>query len=253
MVRSGNLLDEEEVLLETPHLIEDAIRSDIAITTVVVELNPRPALQPLLKRVPGNARRYEVTSKLFPQLTSTESSAGILAMAKAPRWKEADLFIAERPLLLVLAGIQDPGNLGTILRSAEAFGASGVLATKGTVSPFNSKAIRASSGTVFRLPVLRDLSPAGVKSLLRRRHVALLASVPRGGKSLDEVDISQPAALALGSEGAGLPRELEEAGQRVSIPIATRVESLNVASSASVMLYEIARRWELRGDSRKGG
>ena len=242
MVRSGDLLEDGEVLLETPHLIEDAIQSGVAINTLLVRSDAPPPVRALLQRVPGAAKQYSIEPKRFAELTSTENNPGIVALAKAPAWKEKDMFLGRRPLLLVLAGIQDPGNLGTILRVAEAFGATGVMATKGTVSPFNAKAIRAASGTLFRLPVLSSLSPRGIVSLLRRENVALLASTPRGGESLAEIDVSKPLALALGSEGAGLPRELEEAGRRVSIPIAPRVESLNVATAASVMLYEIARQ-----------
>jgi RNA methyltransferase, TrmH family len=243
MARSGTLLDGREILLETPNLIEDAIQSGVNINTVLVRSDAPPSLRKLLQHVPGGARRIEVEAKIFPELASTESSPGILALASAPDWKEQDLFPAGQPLLVVvLAGIQDPGNLGTILRVAEAFGASGVLAMKGTVSPFNAKAIRSSAGTLFRLPMVVDLTAPRIVSLLQRENVALLASAPRGGSSLSEIDVSKPLALALGSEGAGLPRELEAAGVQISIPIAPRVESLNVATAASVLLYEIARR-----------
>lgn len=242
MVRSGNLLDEGEILLETPHLIEDALRSGVAINTLLLRGDAKPSVRSLLQRVPGEARQYYIEPRLFQELTSTESNPGIIALAQAPVWKEQEMFSDGKPLLVVLAGIQDPGNLGTILRAAEAFGATGIMATKGTVSPFNAKAIRAASGTLFRLPMITELSPRAIIDLLRRRNVALLASMPRGGESLAEIDVSKPLALVLGSEGTGLPREFAMAGRRVSIPIAPCVESLNVATAASVMLYEIARQ-----------
>jgi TrmH family RNA methyltransferase len=253
MVRSGTVLDEDEVLLETPNLVEDALRSGVRITTVLVGSAPSLPIRKLLDQLPESVRRHELGPDLLAQLTSTESAPGILALCEAPRWNEADLFTVQHPLLLVLAGIQDPGNLGAILRSAEAFGASGVLSTKGTVSCFNAKANRAASGTIFRLPFLRNLSPSGIKSLLRKRNVTLLTSEPRGGKSpaeMEEVDLSKPLALALGSEGAGLPRELLELGQPVTIPISARVESLNVACAASVILYEISRQRQFKAKER---
>jgi TrmH family RNA methyltransferase len=242
MLRSGNLRQQGEVLLETSRLIEDAILCGVAIHTILVSSDAVPATRQLLRRIPASAKRYEIGARLFPELTSTEHSAGILALAEAPVWKEAELFSGAATLLVVLAGIQDPGNLGAVLRAAEAFGASGVLATKGTVSPFNSKAVRAAAGTLFRLPMLLDLTAAQTLSLLRRNHATLLASAPRGGTPLAGIDVTRPLALALGSEGSGLPRELAEAGNRVSIPIVAPVESLNVATAAAVMLYEIARQ-----------
>ncbi|MBI2818762.1 MAG: RNA methyltransferase [Acidobacteria bacterium] len=246
MVRSGDLLDlsntGNEVLLETPNLIEDAIQNGVTINVVLLRGDAPPSVRALRHRIPPGAKQYDVEPKLFPELTSTENNPGIVALAKAPIWKEQDLFAGRPPLVVVLAGIQDPGNLGTILRAAEAFGVTGVLTTKGTVSPYNAKAIRAASGTLFHLPVITNLPAQRIISLLRRENVTLLVSAARGGKSLAEFDVSKPLALALGSEGSGLPRELGEAGLRVSIPMAPPVESLNVATAASVMLYEIARR-----------
>lgn len=246
IVRSGNLLDcsdtGDEVLLETPTLIEDAIQNGVTISAVLFRGDAPPSVRALRHRIPPSAKQYDVEPKLFPELISTETNPGIVALAKAPIWREQDLFAGKQPLLVVLAGIQDPGNLGTILRAADAFGVSGVLATKGTVSPYNAKAIRAASGSLFHLPVITNLPAQRIVSLLRRENVTLLVSAARGGKSLAEFDVSKPLALALGSEGAGLSRELEEAGLRVSIPMAPPVESLNVATAAGVMLYEIARR-----------
>ncbi|MBI3933063.1 MAG: RNA methyltransferase [Acidobacteria bacterium] len=256
MVRSGSLLDSGEnageVLLETPNLIEDAIRSGVSITAVLIRADASAVARGLLTKMAPGVKRYEVEPILFPELTSTEHNPGIIALASAPVWKQQDLFAGRLPLILVLAGIQDPGNLGTILRAAEAFGASGVLATKGTVSPFNAKSVRAASGTLFRLPIVSGLTTPQVVSLLRREKVALLSSVARGGKLLAEVEVVKPVALALGAEGAGLPRDLELAGIPVSIPMARPVESLNVAAAAAIFLYEIARQRHAASGQPKG-
>ena len=242
MARCGELLDEGEILLETPNLIEDALASGIWIQTVLIRAGAGGPIRGLLKKLPPAAAVFELEPSLFSSLTTTETSPGILALARAPAWQEADLFAPGKTLILVLAGLQDPGNLGTILRAAEAFGATGVLTTKGTVSPFNAKAIRAAAGSLLRLPLLLDRSVSQVVAMLRRENVPLLVSVARGGKGFAETDVTRPVALALGSEGAGLPRELEDAGIPVSIPMAGRVESLNVATATAVLLYEIARR-----------
>jgi RNA methyltransferase, TrmH family len=254
MVRSGLLLDAGEVLLETPNLIEDAIRSGAAINTVVLRAGAGAAARGLGKNFPSSAKLCEVDAKLFPEMTTTESNPGILVLVSAPVWKEEDLFAAARPLIVVLAGLQDPGNLGAILRAAEAFGASGVLITKGTVSPFNAKAIRAASGTLFRLPLLLNLTAQQMIRLLQSRKATLLSGIARGGRPLPEILGTEAGAvaLALGSEGAGLPRELAAAGVPVSIPMAPQVESLNVAAAASVLLYEIARLRQARANLQKG-
>lgn len=242
MVRSGELLAEGDLLLETPHLIEEALASGLSLSRVLLSSNAAfPALE-LLQRLPAKTPAYEVPSRIFQTLTTTDSSRGILALASAPLWREEDLFRASEPLVLVLAGLQDAGNLGAILRAGEALGATGVLLARGTVSPYNAKAVRAAAGALFRLPLLRGLAPSEIAGLLRRRRVPLIASLAKGGKPLREMSFAGPVAIAVGSEGAGLPPELEHAGVAVTIPMAPRVESLNVASATAVILYEIARQ-----------
>ena len=243
MARSGELRANDQVLLETPNLIEDALASGVAIPAVLVSSSASPAARKLLQTLPSQTEIFQLASNLFASLATTENSPGILALAEAPVWEEADLFREKPPLLIVLAGVQDPGNLGAILRTAEAFGATGALLARGTVSPFNAKAVRAASGALFRLPVLQDLALAQLVSLLRGREVPLLASVARGGRLLQEAkEVRGPVAIAFGSEGAGLPPELEQAGISVSIPMTRQAESLNVAAAAAVILYEIAQQ-----------
>jgi len=244
MVRSGILLDEGEVLLETPNLIDDAIQSGIEIRTALIRSDPTPAARAVLKRLSVATKIYEIDPSVFSSLSTTENNPGILALVNKPAWKQEDLFAGAQPLTVVLAGLQDPGNLGTILRAAEAFGATGFLTTKGTVSPYNAKAIRASAGALFRLPTLLNLTPQQIVTLLHRKKISLISSVAKGGRPMNEIiekDGIEGVAVALGSEGSGLPRELEAAGTPVSIPMARQVDSLNVATAASVMLYEIAR------------
>ncbi|HWP84232.1 MAG TPA: RNA methyltransferase [Terriglobia bacterium] len=256
MVRSGELLGPgpagQEILLETPSLIEEALRCGVPIHAVLYREGSTAAIQELGESLPPETRRYWVQEELFPELTSTETSPGIVALAQAPAWTEQDLFAGPRPFLAVLAGVQDPGNLGTILRTAEALGATGTLAARGTVSPYNAKAFRAAAGTLFRLPVLWNLTAQQIVAKLREHGITLLSSVPRGGRRIDELDLGGSVAVALGAEGSGLPRELEEAGCRVSIPMAGAVESLNVAAAAAILLYEIARQRQRSSAAWKG-
>jgi RNA methyltransferase, TrmH family len=141
---------------------------------------------------------------------------------------------------VVAAGLQDPGNLGTLVRSAEAFGATGMMLLPGTVSLWNPKTLRASSGSVFRLPVV-TLDAAEAFAALRAADVRLFAAVARDGDS--EVDLRGPCALLVGNEGAGLPDAwIAEADARVTIPLPGAVESLNAAIAGSVLLYDAMRQ-----------
>ena len=144
--------------------------------------------------------------------------------------------------MLVIAGVQDPGNLGTILRSAEAFGAGGVLLGEGTVSPFNPKVVRASAGSVFRLPLARAKLSEAIGSM-KDHGLRLVGTASHKGTPLDQAKLSGRLAIFIGSEGAGLSRDLiKEVDEVVVIPQASQVESLNVGVAASIVLYEVARQ-----------
>jgi TrmH family RNA methyltransferase len=151
--------------------------------------------------------------------------------------------------IIVLAGLQDPGNLGTILRSSEAFGSAGIVLGEGTVSPFNSKVVRASAGSVFRLPIIHRHGKSTtakleeISEMLRTQDVRLLATSSHKGTPLDQADLKSPAAIFFGNEGSGLPRDLmAQMDESVAIPHAPQVESLNAAVAASIVLYEAARQ-----------
>ena len=145
-------------------------------------------------------------------------------------------------LLVIAAGLQDPGNLGTIARSAEVFGATGLLLSERTVSPWNWKALRASAGSMFRLATVKvELGTALLD--LKARSVRVLATSSHKGALISQTDLSAPVALIVGNEGAGLPREiLALADETVAIPQSSKVESLNAGIAASVILYEAARQ-----------
>jgi RNA methyltransferase, TrmH family len=146
----------------------------------------------------------------------------------------------------VLAGLQDPGNLGTILRSSEAFGSAGVVLGEGTVSPFNSKVIRASAGSVFRLPVVAAKTAGGLEAIsakLRAESVRSIATSSHKGTPLDQANLTGPLAVFVGSEGSGLARAaLAQADELVAIPHTPQVESLNAGVAGSIFLYEAARQ-----------
>ena len=140
------------------------------------------------------------------------------------------------------AGLQDPGNVGTILRSAEAFGAAGAFFTEGTVSPYNPKVLRGSAGSIFRLPVVQ-IASAELIPLLRRHGARMMATSSHKGIPLPEVTWTLPLAIFVGNEGAGLSRELlHQMDETIVIPQSAEVESLNAGVAASIVLYEAARQ-----------
>jgi TrmH family RNA methyltransferase len=151
--------------------------------------------------------------------------------------------VSDVPVTLVLAGLQDPGNVGAVIRAAAAFGASGIVAIDGSANPFGWKALRGARGGTFRVPVAARGTMNEVITAAQKTRVRLVDAVPRGGTPLPELDLRTPTAIILGGEGAGLPAEFVKAmHQAVTIPMQQPVESLNVAVAAAVILYEAMRQ-----------
>ena len=229
--------------IEGPHLLEEALRAGLRMTTIFVAQGAELLLDAL--SVPPETEILRLPAKLLDSALATETPQPIAALVEPPDWSWPHILDARRKgatLIVVLAGIQDPGNLGTILRSAEAFGADGVVSLPGTVSAWNPKAVRASAGSVFRVPLLavsereclEELHEAGVKILATTVHAAQPAEL---------VDMCGPVALIIGNEGNGVADELAaKADARITIPCPGPVESLNAAVAASVLLYEAARQ-----------
>jgi TrmH family RNA methyltransferase len=233
---SGGLL-----AIEGEHLIEEALRSGVKLQTIFLTERQRiPA------EVPRSVEVVHLTSEVFASAAETHSPQGIAALIAQPVYKMGDILERQiSPMLILAAGLQDPGNLGTIIRSAEAFGANGVLTTPGTVSPWNQKALRASAGSAFRMPVL-GVTRKEIAALQATHGIRLFAAVSAaeaGIPAARNVDLRQPHGFLIGNEGAGLTSEwLELAEQKITIPCPGPVESLNAAIAASLLLYEASRQ-----------
>jgi TrmH family RNA methyltransferase len=172
------------------------------------------------------------------QLADTQHPQGIIAVVRAPRWALKDIKVKMGPVL-VLDGVQDPGNTGTILRTALGLGAAGIIALPGTVEVTNPKVLRGSMGAVFRLPWV-ELTTEELLSWMKAQKVTLLTA-SMDGEPIGGIQLRPPLALVVGNEGAGLSPALSQAGQPVSIPIHQGTESLNVAVAAGILLYEVTR------------
>jgi TrmH family RNA methyltransferase len=231
-----------EVAIEGMHLVEEAIRSGLRLETVFFRESARERAHRLLPQIASHCETLLLPDGIFDSAVPTDSPQGVAALLRVKSFQFEDVFAASPALVVIAAGLQDPGNLGTIARSAEAFGSTGMMLGERTVSPWNWKAVRASAGSMFRLPVVRVEVAAALREA-KARGVRVLATSSHKGASIVDADWRGPVALVIGNEGAGLPKDvLAEADQTVAIPQSIRVESLNVGVATSVILYEAARQ-----------
>jgi TrmH family RNA methyltransferase len=239
----GDLTQNGHCAIEGIRILEEAIRSGLKFRAVFFRNSARNKAERLLPQMAAHVETLLLPDKLFASAVPSETPQGVAALVQCKQFSLQDVLAkSDAGPLLAIAGVQDPGNLGTILRSGEAFGAGGVLLGDGTVSPFNSKVIRASAGSVFRLPIAKANLGDTLKEL-RAKGVRLIATSSHKSKPLPEADLSSRIAIFVGSEGAGLPRELiAEMDEVVAIPHSPTVESLNAGVAASIVLYEVARQ-----------
>ncbi|MHB1675286.1 MAG: TrmH family RNA methyltransferase [Acidobacteriaceae bacterium] len=227
------------IAIEGDHLIEEAERSGLRFDTVFLR---EDRIAGRNHAFPSDVKVLTVATDAFDHACSTESPQGIAALVEAPYWTLDSLLAAEQPRLVILAGLQDPGNVGAIIRTAEAFDASGILLTPGSVSPWNQKALRASAGSSFRLPIV-SLRDALLLRHLAEKQIPVYACIAGAGTSIFEADLRGPMAVVIGNEGAGISDEILPFCQgSLHVPCPGKVESLNAAIAASVLLYEASRQ-----------
>jgi TrmH family RNA methyltransferase len=252
----AELTDSGDCAIEGLRILEEAIRSGLRFSAVFFRESAQDRAERLLPQIGTQVETLLLPDKLFDSLVPSESPQGVAALVRFKEFSLDDVMENERLQvgpIIVLAGLQDPGNLGTILRSSEAFGSAGVVLGEGTVSPFNSKVVRASAGSVFRLPVVHTQAHGHGKSAatkleevsekLRAQGVRLIATSSHKGTPLDQADLKDKTAIFFGNEGSGLPRDvMAKMDEFISIPHTSQVESLNAGVAASIVLYEAARQ-----------
>ena len=255
----------ETVGIEGVRLVETALRSKVEIPALLFSVTGARHLPQLSPWIRPDTRLLSATDRLFAQIAGTETPQGVAALVR-PQLATFDDLVTGLPLIVLLAGVQDPGNVGAMARAAEAFGASGLAACPadgiGTANPFGPKALRASAGSTLRIPVLRGIAAPVLMAQLRVAGVRLYAACPDESVARDiksapgrkprapwEVDWRSPSALLIGNEGAGLPAELvRSADAIVSIPQSAApqaddpLDSLNAAVAGGILLYEAARQ-----------
>jgi TrmH family RNA methyltransferase len=246
----AELTEGGDCAIEGLRILEEAIRSGLRFSAVFFRESAQDRAERLLPQIGAQVETLLLPDKLFDSLVPSESPQGVAALVRLKEFSLADVIerLQVGPIV-ALAGLQDPGNLGTILRSSEAFGSAAVVLGEGTVSPFNSKVVRASAGSVFRLPIIHTHGKSATARLgeisekLRAEGVRLIATSSHKGTPLDQADLKGATAIFFGNEGAGLPRDvMAKVDEVVVIPHTPQVESLNAGVAASIVLYEAARQ-----------
>lgn len=240
--------------IEGRNLLVEALRARLVIRAVFVAKGSEGQLDGLT--LPAKTEVLVLPASVLGSAQTTEAPQAVAALVEPPDWSWAN--VLGKPgsagnhgsvcknegtaLILVLAGIQDPGNLGTILRSAEAFGATGIVSLPGTVSAWNPKAVRASAGSVFRVPAVAVSERVCIEKL-REAGVQILGTTVRAAQPAELIDMACPIALVIGNEGNGVADDLlAKSDAKITIPCPGDVESLNAAMAATVLLYEVARQ-----------
>src|SRR5690242_1478699 len=241
-VRDGKV--DELIYVEGLRLCEEALRSRLTIEAVVVseELLRKERVAAVIQELSQASKRFgSVSEKLLESVSYTKTPQGIIVLAQRP--ESSEIQVGTNPLLVVLHQINNPVNVGAILRTSEAAGAAGVIATRNTSDPFSPKSLRGAMGSAFRLPIWSGPSYIEVIEWCRQRGIAIICAAVEATTAYTEIDWSRPSALILGPESTGLTaEELELADRRVSIPMKGMAESLNVAVAGGVLLFEAARQ-----------
>jgi RNA methyltransferase, TrmH family len=235
--------EDDRVLLDGWHLLHDAAANGIDIRIVAISGTPSSEDASLLDDLARHCNVFTVTTAVMDAISPVRTPAGVVAIAHPKTYALRDLLRPSPALVVVACDIQDPGNAGAIVRSAEAGGATGVVLAGISADPWGWKALRAAMGSTFRLPVMRSSDATRTCDELRNAGLRLVATVPRGGTAMHHVDLRAPAALILGGEGRGLDPELvSSADERLTIPMRSPMDSLNVAVSAALLVYEARRQ-----------
>jgi RNA methyltransferase, TrmH family len=230
------------MLLDGEHVIDEALESGVTID--VAAFGERLGQGPLADRVRrAGVKIVLVTDAVLDAISPVKTPSGVVGIARRPEDRLEDFFAREPQLIAMLHDVQDPGNVGAVVRAAEGCGATGVICSDGTADPFGWKALRGAMGSAFRLPVGARQPLSEAIAMARAKGLRVFATTARGGTPLPHCDLRRPSAIIFGGEGAGLPDDLLQAADaRLTIPMQPPVESLNVAIAAALVFYEAARQ-----------
>lgn len=237
---------------EGPHILEEALKpgSRATVHCVLIAQGAAEEHRVLLAQLPQETELARVPDRLFRQLAQTQAPQGIAALIELHSVEFQTVLARPDAILVVACALQDPGNTGTIIRSADALGATAVITLMNTVNPYNPKAVRSCAGSILRLPVFANLQSDVLFKQLRASGLRIVAADPHSSQVISEADFQGPVAVLIGKEAAGLPPEIQrEADQLLRIPIRAEADSINAATAAGIFLYEIARQRGFRYSS----
>lgn len=232
------------MLLDGWHLLGEAARAGVVVETIAICGPPTRDEQRIVDRLrQSGAEVVEVSGAVLNAMSPVNAPTGVVASARIPAVSPGAVLAPAPSLVLAASGLQDPGNAGAIVRSAAAAGATGVVFDDTSADPWGWKALRASMGSAFHIPVVRSRALSAMVADWRTANIRILATVPRDGTSMYDVDFTQPSVMLLGGEGSGLSADLiASADERVTIPMQPPIESLNAAVAAALLLYEAQRQ-----------
>lgn len=239
-------------IVEGPNLIKDALAQGVVLRTIFFQQQEtmnagREEEWTQIRALAFESSRpiqiFSLSREAFGKIAQTETPQGVLAVAEKKKTTEEDIFKVKGGNVLVLDRIQDPGNLGTLLRTAEAAGLSGVLLLKGCGDVYSPKTVRAAAGTLFRLPLLWVSSPAEAMAILHKNNKRIYAAAARDSTFYFRCALAENAAIIVGNEGNGVAEEFRKgADQIISIPMEGGIESLNAALAGGIIMYEALRQ-----------
>ncbi len=234
---------------EGPHFLEEALKPGTRATvhSVLTSQAAAEELRALLAQLPNETELARVPDRLFRQISQTQAPQGIAALIELHPVELESVLTRPDAILVVACGLQDPGNMGTIIRSADALGASAVATVVNTVNPYNPKAVRSCAGAILRVPVFTNLQPNVLFQTLRDSGIKIVATDPHSSRTISQTDLQRPVAILVGNEAAGLAPEMQrEADELLRIPIRAERDSVIAATAAGIFLYEIARQRNFR-------
>lgn len=240
------------VAIEGVRILEEAVLSGCKIETVVlsehfgIDSRERNLLNSWQS---SKVRIYRIKESLFKNLSNVQTPQGAIALAQVPQKTITEVVLGKNALILCTWGVQDPGNLGTLIRTAKAAGADMVCTTKGTVSVRNSKALRSSAGTLFGIPVVEHIETTEFLTYCRKNKIRVYRTDSRQGIEYTKADFVSPCALLLGNEGSGIPEDEFAGIPSIHIPMAKNTESLNVAIAGAILLFEASRQRRIMEDN----
>ncbi len=228
-------------LVEEVNLVEEAILCKAEIQAIIVRADKVGELPVRIAEKIDEKSIYTLPKELFDKINTAETTRGIMAVIRKKDYTPEDLISGSRSSnFIVIDRLQDPGNLGTLLRTADASGMGGVVVLPGTTDPYSSKVLRSSAGSIYRIPVIEMNSISELREFCTSKGVSLVVTCLEQSSNLYESDLAKPVAIVIGNEGAGVSREMiENADIRLRIPMYGSIESLNASVAGAIVMYEV--------------